>query len=125
MTDSNWYTPIIAKYPMLFKKIDYLQCDKGWSTLIDNLSDVIETYIKFSAPEDIKDKLYAVQVKQKFGGLRFYMNQETPYINGAISLAERQSSRICETCGNPGSQRNNKGWVVVMCNSCQSNFEKR
>lgn len=121
MSDIMWYTPVINKYPVIFKNLEYIECEEGWSKLISNLADVLETYVKFSVPEDLKEQIFAVQVKQKFGGLRFYMSHETPYINGAISLAERQSYCTCEVCGNSGSEQTIRGWIQVLCDSCKTN----
>ncbi len=41
-----------------------------------------------------------VQVKQKFGFLRFYINgDDDEYMYGAIQMAERQCAKICAHCG--------------------------
>ena len=58
----------------------------------------------------------ASQVKEKFGGLRFYTNGYTDVINGMISMAESMSYRTCEVCGNPG-RSNNYGWISTLCNT--------
>ena len=45
----------------------------------------------------------ALQVKQKFGGLRFYARHvEDEHMFEAISMAELHSFRICEISGKPG-----------------------
>src|ERR1041385_1882792 len=46
-----------------------------------------------------------VQVKQKFGGLRFYTNNCPGSIHDVISFAEQLSYTICEDCGAPGEIR--------------------
>ena len=42
------------------------------------------------------------------------MNVSTPYIDGAISLAESLSYITCEECGNSGELRKN-GYLRVLC----------
>lgn len=61
-----------------------------------------------------------VQVKEKFGGLRFYAAPSngaarSPAFNAAIRDAEIEASRTCETCGQPGRLHSRKGWVVTLC----------
>lgn len=59
-------------------------------------------------------KVEAVQIKEKFGTLRFYTNTSDRYIDGLISMAESMSSITCETCGKPGHLRGG-GWVYAAC----------
>ena len=58
----------------------------------------------------------ASQVKEKFGGLRFYTNGYTDVIGAMISMAESMSYRTCEVCGNPG-RSNNYGWISTLCDT--------
>lgn len=57
------------------------------------------------------------QVKEKWGGLRFYLNGGTEEMQAAINKAEKESLQICEICGMPGRIRNN-GWTVTLCDRC-------
>jgi hypothetical protein len=54
------------------------------------------------------------QVKEKFGGLRFYINAASEPIWKRISQAEHESYKICETCGQPGKLRR-IGWWKTLC----------
>lgn len=56
----------------------------------------------------------AVQVKEKFGGLRFYVQAATSKHYDYISFAESMSYRTCEQCGAPG-KRYTDGWHKVLC----------
>jgi hypothetical protein len=58
----------------------------------------------------------ASQVKEKFGGLRFYTNGYTDEVSGMIRMAESMSYRTCEVCGNPG-RSNNYGWISTLCDT--------
>ena len=44
-------------------------------------------------------QLVARQVKEKFGGLRFYVQAGSDVQRGMITLAEAMSYRICDLCG--------------------------
>jgi len=56
----------------------------------------------------------AVQVKEKFGGLRFYVQAATDKHYDYISFAESISYRTCEQCGAPG-KRYTDGWHTTLC----------
>jgi hypothetical protein len=58
----------------------------------------------------------ASQVKEKFGGLRFYTNGYTDEVSGMIRMAESMSYRTCEVCGSPG-RSNNYGWISTLCDT--------
>jgi hypothetical protein len=56
----------------------------------------------------------AVQVKEKFGGLRFYVQAATDKHYQYISFAESMSYRTCDQCGNPGKTYTD-GWHTTLC----------
>jgi len=105
-------------------------CGSGWYNIIDNLSATIQNRVDYlngegqhkyrELPEDhVKVVCEAVQVKEKFGGLSFYIyGDDDDYINGAISMAENLSYKTCEMCGAPG-EVNDGGWRMTRCNSCK------
>lgn len=87
------------------------QSDYGrWTTRLQNLgfkAFVHHPYTGFAV----------VQVKEKFGTLRFYCSS-TPAIDKYIRLAERLSAVTCEDCGKPG-QQNDSGWIRTQCDECR------
>ena len=54
------------------------------------------------------------QVKEKFGGLRFYIGGASPEVHRLIDVAEEESLKTCEDCGGPGSPREGD-WVQTLC----------
>jgi len=56
----------------------------------------------------------ALQVKEKFGGLRFYVSGGDQYTAGLIWLADHLSTMICEECGAPGLQTGSD-WIKTRC----------
>jgi hypothetical protein len=56
----------------------------------------------------------AVQVKEKFGGLRFYVQAATDKHWSYINFAESMSYRTCEECGAPGKTYTD-GWHTTLC----------
>jgi hypothetical protein len=56
----------------------------------------------------------AVQVKEKFGGLRFYVHGASNKHWDYISFAESMSYRTCEECGAAGKTYTD-GWHRTLC----------
>jgi hypothetical protein len=57
------------------------------------------------------------QVKEKFGGLRFYINSAPQEVWDIIEEYEKKSNEICEHCGNEGKPRGG-GWIQTLCDEC-------
>ena len=111
---------LINKYPKLFingaKKIN---CGGGWVELLSTLLYKINLHAEQNNLE-----VTVLQVKEKFGGLRFYISGNSEYINGLISMAEGMSFYICEYCGERGESSSKSGWIKTKCKECQKiNFQ--
>jgi hypothetical protein len=57
-----------------------------------------------------------IQIKEKFGGLRFYCDIDGTDEFLQLNLMEK-SYTICEECGRPGEERPG-GWVKTLCDDC-------
>ena len=86
-------TPTIALYG--------IQCDDGWFRLIESLAYQVHRLNERSDDEPIR----AVQVKEKFGGLRFYTDTSSDALWPLVQYAGRISKQTCELCGDMGSTR--------------------
>ena len=98
----------------------------GWYDLIDTLCGYIQHHIDHPSMrvveidgknEFVRDpipQVVADQVKEKFGGLRFYFHGGDDYVHGLVDLAEGMSYRLCEECGKPGKLREG-GWLRTVC----------
>ena len=91
------------------------ECGDGWYDLLNMLCINIQTHCEYNP--DIP-QVVAMQVKEKYGTLRFYAHGGDEYISGVISMAELMSGSICESCGNKGTKRYGD-WVRTRCNSCE------
>ena len=127
---------LLQKYPKIFRqhKLPMSEtcmcflfcCGDGWFIIIDELCSIIENYMENESLRLEYDKNYkpceqieAVQVKEKFGGLRFYTNYEPNYISGAIQMAEYMSYRTCEGCGSTNNvTQTTTGWIITLCAEC-------
>lgn len=65
-------------------------------------------------------QVVAVQVKEKFGTLRFYVNGGDEFTSGVIAMAESMTEITCETCGSPEGKLIGGGWLHTQCESCQA-----
>lgn len=113
----------ISHYPKTFKSLKYTECDDGWFSLLNALCVVIESEID-QLPSELQGDFHAVQIKEKFGALRFYMNRTTPIISGAIAMAEHMSYFVCEECGNLG-QLHTTGWAKTLCDKHYKKRQKK
>src|SRR5687768_12037651 len=107
---------LVTKYPKLYKQNIYFECGDGWYDLIDKLSEKLEEKIFVHPDESIVT--CCAQVKEKFGGLRFYMYFETDEMSDLINQAEDKSTSICELCGKPGTTRHINRWYKTICQNC-------
>jgi hypothetical protein len=91
----------------------FFECDSGWYQI---LKDLIADLIALGWDKQV------CQVKEKFGGLRFYINSGSDEIHNRIIEAERLSHETCEITGHPGKTRRDLGWHVTLCDE---EYEKR
>jgi len=92
------------KYPTLFGSRG-VECLEGWYYLLDTIGELLAVH----APEAVTG-----QVKEKFGGLRFYYHGGGDFADGVTSMAEYLSESVCEMCGAPGATYH-AGWVATRC----------
>lgn len=107
-----------ADFPDLYRELRWgFECDDGWEPLIRRLSEKLKG-----------TDTGCVQVKEKFGGLRFYVYEDTEPSSKAIDDAEAESFKTCEVCGSPGSLRRRGsgsfGWLKTLCHPCFQEWVK-
>ena len=103
---------IIENSPKIFPKDFYFECFDGWFNLINQLSIDISKVVEEESNTDFK----VAQIKEKFGGLRYYYHGgcASSKIDELIGVAEAVSYSICEECGAPGEIRKG-GWIRTLC----------
>lgn len=119
---------LVEKYPLLYRD-RYAPmtetamcwgfcCGDGWYDLIDNLCRNLQwntdknNYIKDGVER--YPQVVASQVKEKFGGLRFYVESATDAQYAVIEFVESMSYSVCDVCGAKGKQRGG-GWITTRC----------
>jgi hypothetical protein len=84
----------------------FVDVGDGWLSIVDELDKQLEALgIEYS---------YA-QIKQKFGGIRIYVNTLDPRANSLIRIAEEKALVTCEICGKPGRLTTKNFYVQTVC----------
>jgi len=115
--DDKWFEELKEKHPALLEGIGYASIGVGWSKLVSDLCFRIDEYQKQMPESHFEEPVMVAQIKEKFGGLRFYIYNADDYIRGMVDFAESISYSICEDCSQPGKPRRD-GWVRTLCDNC-------
>jgi hypothetical protein len=84
---------------------DFFEVELGWFPLI---KDLITDLIELGWNKEV------CQVKEKFGGLRFYINDGSDEVFNRIHKAEKESLTICEINGKVGELRTDIPWFRTL-----------
>lgn len=98
------------------------ECGDGWYQIIYDLSVSIETLAaQLKADGVAEEQLPCVsQVKEKFGGLRFYVDNLYGDMWELIDAAETLSQETCDVCGGRGKREYLNGWLRTVCENCST-----
>lgn len=95
--------------------------EKGWQDIVLNLNRKLTM---------LDEKYKIVQIKEKFGILRFYFESHIRYVsskqamNRYVAEAEKASAYVCEKCGDPGVLIKQEFWRKTLCNICDQRWRK-
>lgn len=98
-----------------------IECGDGWFNLVDRLSGAcereIETLMAQGEPTEGWPRI--AQIKEKMGGLRFYVNGplSDDLQTRILKVENIESLRTCERCGAPGKLRDGR-WRHTYCDNC-------
>jgi len=121
---------LCEKYPKIFVQRNWdmsktCMCwgfpGDGWYNILDMLCGAIQDrcdnvkQYKDGEMVPVCPQVVAVQVKEKFGTLRFYFDGGDDDVHGMVAMAEHMSKLTCEDCGKPGKLITTRGWVHVAC----------
>lgn len=110
-------TPPLAPLPL--RQGFTFEHGDGWYDLVRTLCWCISTHVKYQQEKDPKFYVLVDQVKEKFGGLRFYYHGGDEHIAGMVKMAEALSEKTCEQCGRVKDvTQSGKCWVVTRCPVC-------
>jgi hypothetical protein len=93
---------------------EYFPVGNGWRTLVEKL---VEDIIALDPEVEVS------QVKEKFGGLRFYIFGGTEEVYDLIDKAEDESYNICEKCGTREGVTTEGSWLLTLCGRCRKEIK--
>jgi hypothetical protein len=97
----------------------------GWYNLIYTLTNCIDRRLEHLNKDGGNRKVIIAQIKEKFGGLRYYADGDIDeQMDGMIDFAESLSYTICEECGAPGKLRSG-GWIRTLCDKHEEERQAR
>lgn len=131
---------MLEKFPKIFSgQYGGFAVGSGWWPILEALCGQIQHHIDWSndyRSRLLKDNPYnnkipdevpqvvAAQIKEKFGGLRFYYDGGDSKIDGMVRMAESWAARACEKCGNPGESRSG-GWIRTLCDEHEAEYQRQ
>lgn len=132
--DTSAYEELFVKYPQLFRRRTLSEqetcmcwgigCGIGWYEILDDLCAKLHKLFTDLKLEG-EDYPAVEQVKEKFGTLRFYMEnmkklskEDKEKVYAFITEAEHRTETTCERCGRPGEVAPG-GWISVLCGVCR------
>lgn len=113
---------LIEAAPSLYGDSFYFECGDGWFDILLKASIEIEKKIQ-TYPKEERENIVALQVKEKYGTLRFYISYYTEELDEIIQRSESQSVCTCETCGKPGKLRGSF-WLYTACDEHTRDVDK-
>jgi hypothetical protein len=120
------------KFPKMFANpYGGFAVSAGWWPILESLCVQIQHHIdwkneqkeKFNRGEGCTQVVVA-QIKEKFGGLRFYYDGGDDYVRGLVQMAEAWAAHTCEECGKPGKSRGG-GWIQTLCDEHEAQRQAR
>ena len=130
MEDLNEYEVFANKmetaYPKMFAdRYGGFAVGAGWWPILEALCANIQSHIDWRNREsETVPQVVVEQIKEKFGGLRFYYRGGDEQIHGMVRMAEAWADRSCEECGAPGERRNG-GWIRTLCDQHEAEHQER
>lgn len=120
----NW-APFLVDFPNTFRdaELSEMGVGEGWTELLWDLCKSMEPIVVQGDEDGTPFRI--LQVKEKFGGLRFYAKGTSIEVWTLIQEACAKSEGICEACGALGSHCTIDGWIKTLCAACQTRLGER
>lgn len=117
------------KYPKMFSQpYGGFAIGPGWWPILEALCANIQSHTdwwnKNRETRPVVEQVVVEQIKEKFGGLRFYYQGGDDTIQGMVRMAEAWADRSCEECGKPGKSREG-GWIKTLCDEHEEQRQAR
>ena len=113
-------------YPKIFVgKYGGFAVGEGWYPILETLCANIQSHIDWKVKQGKEIAQVEVdQIKEKFGGLRFYYSGGDDAISGMVRMAEAWADIACEECGAAGKRRSG-GWIRTLCDKHEEEHQAK
>jgi hypothetical protein len=114
------------KYPKMFaNRYGGFAIGAGWYPILEKLCSNIQHHLDWKEKQgNAVTQVVVEQIKEKFGGLRFYYQGGDDQVHGMVRMAESWAGIACEECGGIGTQRNG-GWIRTLCDKHEAEHQER
>lgn len=115
-----------TEYPKMFSEpYGGFAISEGWWVIIEQLCANIQHHLNWKNKEsEVVPQVVVHQIKEKFGGLRFYYGGGDDEISGMVRMAESWAANACEGCGGIASRRSG-GWIRTLCDKHEAEHQAR
>lgn len=122
----NFAKNMEERFPLMFaNKYGGFAVGAGWYPIIEALCANIQNHIDWKNREaKVVPQVVVEQIKEKFGGLRFYYQGGDEQVHGMVRMAEAWAANCCEECCAPGKRRNG-GWIRTLCDLHEAEHQAR
>jgi len=133
MTEETKYDKFVKRmeetYPKMFANpYGGFAVGEGWWPILEALCANIQNHIdwqnKNHEKHPVVPQVVVEQIKEKFGGLRFYYQGGDDNVHGMVRMAESWAATCCEECGAPGIRRGG-GWIRTLCDKHEEERQER
>lgn len=92
-----------SAFPQLYRNVVCgFDCPTGWLPLVWQLSEQLAS-----------SGMQCDQIKEKFGGLRYYISEYNEKAHSLIDAAEKASLSLCQECGAPAKTGKIGPWLIA------------
>lgn len=131
------YAPLVERIPKdrhdeIF--VNSISCGIGWKDIVFKLVEELDRIWTGYKKKNGREVWKLLQVKEKFGGLRFYpelpddengdlkSRKEQSY--ASMDFAETEAWKTCEQCGKPGHAVSVQYMIATVCDACEARMKE-
>ena len=117
---NRWTNKVSNDYDYSYTELDAMP--HGWRKAF-GLQMCEEILSVLKEDDDLLEKYRILQIKEKWGSLRWYDNFTTDGLSKVIDKYKELSMRTCIDCGEPATKIS-MGWISPYCDSCANKLEE-
>jgi hypothetical protein len=126
MEEDTFFDELKTTFPKMYGDVYCgMWVDKGWHKIIYELSKNIQRHIDWKNKDIVVvPQVTVAQIKEKWGGLRFYYDGGDDTIDGMVQMAEVWAQHTCEMCGERATKQTT-GWIKTVCDKHFDELEEQ